>query len=458
MSGSTARADLNCAPSTTLFFKPQARREASMTSWCSPASSPPGRQHAGHTLPQAPPAACRGASPGRGSAAVRRKGHHRARRRSEPAPGGRNVPPRARPRWGEQQARPGVRLWRRVHLPARGLARRPGVPVHLTPDPVPTASHRGRSRSATRSSRSPPAGRPGRLALRAKRWRSATAARSHAICPVWAGCPKACSAPAGGSNNPTCAPSPGPCPTAPMRSATKAKCGYGEAKPDCGNAIQRRRSTSAATCSVSPSIRATRLAATPSGRRDGVLLRYGKTLDRGNRTCPPQSQGAELHGDRLRRLGSDRRLPRQPQTDENNSSADCSSTTAPAGISTGAAGDVQWARRAVGDRGATRRGRRVSALPASTLRARRAGPHGSSPPRHAAHATGRLTVACSGRRDRCARSSPQAAVAGSTPASAHSPRRGSRRSKRRPAKPRRGRRRARCCARRPTAGATSATS
>ncbi len=93
-----------------------------------------------------------------------------------------------------------------------------------------------------------------------------------------------------------CARSPGRRRTRAYAVGDEGEMWLWRAKPACGNAIRRRRSTSAPTCSASPSTPTTPRAGTRSGTtavgQGGVLLRYGKTWTE-ETALPPQVAGRE---------------------------------------------------------------------------------------------------------------------------------------------------------------------
>ncbi len=254
------RADIHThtPASTTIFFKPAGATGGQVqASWCllpAGAEGPPCQHELPEALPSdfsrsiawSPSEVKAGAGPKR--AKPKRAGDlapcdHWAARRCEPALGRRNVYARAGARRGLEREPVSRRAARcRLHQLARGVAWRrwharapdaqPGTePPHAVAGAVSPCA--ARDRAAAR--------RAGRRALersarrrRLRRGRALQAGRG-------AGCPKACSGPASGSNTRGCAPSPGRRPTASMLSVTTGRCGCGVGKPACGNTTRRRR-------------------------------------------------------------------------------------------------------------------------------------------------------------------------------------------------------------------------
>ena len=268
----------------------------------------------------------RAASPGRvGSGrAVRRAGDHRAGRRREPAPGRRIVHARALARRGHAQRKPVPRRpARRGVQRARARAgwAADGMPVHLTTEPAastpdalagavsPSPARRSRPSRARPSARSP-----------AKRSRSATRARSRATSRARAGCPKACSAPASGSKRPRLRAVAWPTPNRAYAVGDhgqmwlwRGETGLWEKDPATplnfrGNLLGVAFDPNNPACGYAVgSDRRSREAGT--GRRCCATARPGPRKPR----LPPQVQRRELHLDRVRRLGGDRRLPHAPE-------------------------------------------------------------------------------------------------------------------------------------------------
>ena len=137
---------------------------------------------------------------------------------------------------------PGAQLGAAFSAPREGWLGADGMPVHLTTEPV-----------ASRLKPWPAPFRHPLLAIAPQPGAPVGALSSEAVAVgdqgavgalqarAPAGCRKACSAPASGSNTRACARSPGRRPIASSPSATTVRCGCGAGKRTCGKKTRRRR-------------------------------------------------------------------------------------------------------------------------------------------------------------------------------------------------------------------------
>ena len=330
--------------------------------------------------------------------------------------------------------------------------------------PSQTACSHGRRPSITRCWRSHPSRTRPSPRSPAKRSRSGNAAPSHASGRAWVGCPKASSAPGSESKDRPCARSRGRLRSVPTPSATAGKCGSGGEKPGSGNVIPPHRWTSATTSSGSPSTPPTQAGATPSAPlavgHGGVLLRYGKTWTE-ETSLPAAAQGATFTG--IVFAGSEAIVSYlvQPNPRENTLVGgllvnDGSGWAVEQESVSAFAGGQPRAIAGLPDGGAavlveeSTAGTRSSSAKGRAPLARRA--------RTAAARTGRFAGVVSARRGSCARSWRRRAAGGSRQRRADTPSPGFPPYETLPNQPAsEDPRAAPCCARRPTAGETSAT-